>query len=436
MKIIKATDITPEQIVSQRDVAYVSVEESVKKVLNDVSERGDAALREYELRFDGVQIDDFAVTAEEIDAAVAAVGAEYIRILKRAAANIERFHRAQIRSDFSLNYDGITVGERFIPVQSAGLYVPGGTARYPSSVLMNCVPAKLAGVQNIIICTPPSKDGRIPDGILAAAKVAGADKVYKVGGAQAIAAMAYGTESIPKVDKIVGPGNVYVATAKKLVQGICGIDMIAGPSEILVIADETANADWLAADLLSQAEHDKLASAIMITDSEALATAVSAAVEKRLEKLPRREIAAESIKNNGKIIITESIMQAAELSDRIAPEHLELAVARPEKLLEQIKNAGSVFLGHYTPEATGDYMAGTNHTLPTGGTARFSSPLGVDDFIKKTQFIKMSREALENYYRDIAAFAESEGLNAHAESVNLFRRPKRQGNCIRRLSIG
>ena len=282
---------------------------------------------------------------------------------------------------------------------------------------MNCVPAKLAGVQNIIICTPPSKDGRIPDGILAAAKVAGADKVYKVGGAQAIAAMAYGTESIPKVDKIVGPGNVYVATAKKLVQGICGIDMIAGPSEILVIADETANADWLAADLLSQAEHDKLASAIMITDSEALATAVSAAVEKRLEKLPRREIAAESIKNNGKIIITESIMQAAELSDRIAPEHLELAVARPEKLLEQIKNAGSVFLGHYTPEATGDYMAGTNHTLPTGGTARFSSPLGVDDFIKKTQFIKMSREALENYYRDIAAFAESEGLNAHAESV-------------------
>lgn len=417
MKIIKATDITPEQIVSQRDVAYVSVEESVKKVLNDVSERGDAALREYELRFDGVQIDDFAVTAEEIDAAVAAVGAEYVRILKRAAANIERFHRAQIRSDFSMNYDGITVGERFIPVQSAGLYVPGGTARYPSSVLMNCVPAKLAGVQNIIICTPPSKDGRIPDGILAAAKVAGADKVYRVGGAQAIAAMAYGTESIPKVDKIVGPGNVYVATAKKLVQGICGIDMIAGPSEILVIADETANADWLAADLLSQAEHDKLASAIMITDSEALATAVSAAVEKRLEKLPRREIAAESIKNNGKIIITESIMQAAELSDRIAPEHLELAVARPEKLLEQIKNAGSVFLGHYTPEATGDYMAGTNHTLPTGGTARFSSPLGVDDFIKKTQFIKMSREALENYYRDIAAFAESEGLNAHAESV-------------------
>lgn len=417
MKIIKATDITPEQIVSQRDVAYVSVEESVKKVLNDVSERGDAALREYELRFDGVQIDDFAVTAEEIDAAVAAVGAEFIRILKRAAANIERFHRAQIRSDFSMNYDGITVGERFIPVQSAGLYVPGGTARYPSSVLMNCVPAKLAGVQNIIICTPPSKDGRIPDGILAAAKVAGADKVYKVGGAQAIAAMAYGTESIPKVDKIVGPGNVYVATAKKLVQGICGIDMIAGPSEILVIADETANADWLAADLLSQAEHDKLASAIMITDSEALATAVSAAVEKRLEKLPRREIAAESIKNNGKIIITESIMQAAELSDRIAPEHLELAVARPEKLLEQIRNAGSVFLGHYTPEATGDYMAGTNHTLPTGGTARFSSPLGVDDFIKKTQFIKMSREALENYYRDIAAFAESEGLNAHAESV-------------------
>lgn len=417
MKIIKATDITPEQIVSQRDVAYVSVEESVKKVLNDVSERGDAALREYELRFDGVQIDDFAVTAEEIDAAVAAVGAEYVRILKRAAANIERFHRAQIRSDFSMNYDGITVGERFIPVQSAGLYVPGGTARYPSSVLMNCVPAKLAGVQNIIICTPPSKDGRIPDGILAAAKVAGVDKVYKVGGAQAIAAMAYGTESIPKVDKIVGPGNVYVATAKKLVQGICGIDMIAGPSEILVIADETANADWLAADLLSQAEHDKLASAIMITDSEALATAVSAAVEKRLEKLPRREIAAESIKNNGKIIITESIMQAAELSDRIAPEHLELAVARPEKLLEQIKNAGSVFLGHYTPEATGDYMAGTNHTLPTGGTARFSSPLGVDDFIKKTQFIKMSREALENYYRDIAAFAESEGLNAHAESV-------------------
>lgn len=417
MKIFDAKNITPDQIVSQRDIAYVSVEEAVKSVLSAIAAGGDEALREYELKFDGVTITDFAVSQAEMNAAVERVGADYIRILERAAANIERFHRAQLRKDFCLEYDGITVGERFLPVRTAGLYVPGGTARYPSSVLMNCIPAKLAGVKNIVICTPPSKDGTVPDGILAAAKVAGADKVFKAGGAQAIAALAYGTESIPKADKIVGPGNVYVATAKKLVQGVCGIDMIAGPSEILVIADESANADWLAADLLSQAEHDRLASAILITDSVKLAKAVSENVERRLAELPRREIASESIKNNGKIIVVDSLEAAAKLSDDIAPEHLELAVSEPEKLLEKISNAGSVFLGHYTPEATGDYMAGTNHTLPTGGTARFSSPLGVDDFVKKTQFIKMSPEALQNYCDDIAAFAESEGLRAHAESV-------------------
>ena len=417
MKIISLKEITPAEIVAQRDVAYASVEDKVKEVLSAVKDRGDDALREYERRFDGVEIEDFLVSEDEIAAAVERVGGEYVRILERAAHNIRRFHEAQKRKDFTLNYDGITVGERFIPVERAGLYVPGGTARYPSSVLMNCIPAVLAGVRETIICTPPARDGSVPDGILAAAKVAGAGKVFKAGGAQAIAAMAYGTESIPAVDKIVGPGNVYVATAKKLVQGVVGIDMIAGPSEILVVADSSANADWLAADLLSQAEHDKLASAIMITDSKELASAVSKAVDRRLEALPRREIAAESIKNNGKIILTDFIEEAAVLSDKIAPEHLELAVKEPEKLLKSIQNAGSVFLGHYTPEAVGDYMAGSNHTLPTGGTARFSSPLGVDDFLKKSQFIKMSPEALQNYVDDIAAFAESEGLRAHAESV-------------------
>ena len=419
LKIYKASQITAEEIVSARDLSYADVESGVKELIADVRANGDAAVRKYTLKFDKADVTDFKVSDGEISVALENTGAEFVRILERAAKNIERFHAAQLRKDFKLDYDGITVGQRFLPVGSAGIYVPGGTARYPSSVLMNAVPARLAGVKNIIMCTPPSSDGSIPDNILAAAKVAGVNAVYKIGGAQAIAAMAYGTESIPKVDKIAGPGNVYVATAKKLVQGAAGIDMIAGPSEILVIADKYANPEWVAADLLSQAEHDKLASAILLTDDPAFAEKCAEAVERRVKKLPRREIAEASLEANGKIIVTENLVDAARLADEIAPEHLELAVRDSEELLKKIRNAGSVFLGYYTPEATGDYMAGANHTLPTGGTARFSSPLGVDDFIKKSQFIRFTPESLDSYAGDIAAFARAEGLTAHAESVEV-----------------
>ena len=419
LKIYKASQITAEEIVSARDLSYADVESGVKELICDVRANGDAAVRKYTLKFDKADVTDFKVSDGEISLALERTGAEFVRILERAAKNIERFHAAQLRKDFKLDYDGITVGQRFLPVESAGIYVPGGTARYPSSVLMNAVPARLAGVKNIIMCTPPSSDGGIPDNILAAAKVAGVNAVYKIGGAQAIAAMAYGTESIPKVDKIAGPGNVYVATAKKLVQGAAGIDMIAGPSEILVIADKYANPEWVAADLLSQAEHDKLASAILLTDDPAFAEKCAEAVERRVKKLPRREIAEASLEANGKIIVTENLVDAARLADEIAPEHLELAVRDSEELLKKIRNAGSVFLGYYTPEATGDYMAGANHTLPTGGTARFSSPLGVDDFIKKSQFIRFTPESLDSYAGDIAAFARAEGLTAHAESVEV-----------------
>ena len=419
LKIYKASQITAEEIVSARDLSYADVESGVKELIADVRANGDAAVRKYTLKFDKADVTDFKVSDGEISLALERTGAEFVRILERAAKNIERFHAAQLRKDFKLDYDGITVGQRFLPVESAGIYVPGGTARYPSSVLMNAVPARLAGVKNIIMCTPPSSDGSIPDNILAAAKVAGVNAVYKIGGAQAIAAMAYGTESIPKVDKIAGPGNVYVATAKKLVQGAAGIDMIAGPSEILVIADKYANPEWVAADLLSQAEHDKLASAILLTDDLAFAEKCAEAVERRVKKLPRREIAEASLEANGKIIVTENLVDAARLADEIAPEHLELAVRDSEELLKKIRNAGSVFLGYYTPEATGDYMAGANHTLPTGGTARFSSPLGVDDFIKKSQFIRFTPESLDSYAGDIAAFARAEGLTAHAESVEV-----------------
>ena len=350
LKIYKASQITAEEIVSARDLSYADVESGVKELIADVRANGDAAVRKYTLKFDKADVTDFKVSDGEISLALERTGAEFIRILERAAKNIERFHAAQLRKDFKLDYDGITVGQRFLPVESAGIYVPGGTARYPSSVLMNAVPARLAGVKNIIMCTPPSSDGSIPDNILAAAKVAGVNAVYKIGGAQAIAAMAYGTESIPKVDKIAGPGNVYVATAKKLVQGAAGIDMIAGPSEILVIADKYANPEWVAADLLSQAEHDKLASAILLTDDPAFAEKCAEAVERRVKKLPRREIAEASLEANGKIIVTENLVDAARLADEIAPEHLELAVRDSEELLKKIRNAGSVFLGYYTPE--------------------------------------------------------------------------------------
>ena len=380
---------------------------------------GDAAVKKYTRKFDGVSVDGLAVSGDEIDEAFASVSPRFLEVVKKSAENIAEFHSKQKKSGFEINRDGVTLGQKYTAVEKAGLYVPGGTASYPSTVLMNAVPAKIAGVGEIIMCTPPSKNGKVRAEILAAAKIAGVDRIYKCGGAQAIAAMAYGTESIPKVYKIVGPGNIFVALAKKLVFGTVSIDMIAGPSEILVVADGKADARHVAADMLSQAEHDKLASAVLVTDSAVLAKAVAAEIDRQLETLPRREIASASIENNGKIIVTDSIERAVEVANAIAPEHLEMCVENPRAWLDKIKNAGSVFLGGYTPEALGDYYAGPNHTLPTGGSAKFSSPLSVDDFLKKTQYIMYSAEALEKAAADVEYFAESEGLDGHARSVKI-----------------
>lgn len=395
------------------------VEKAVKAIIADVIKNGDSALKLFSEKFDRVVLTDFKVSESEFDEAERAVSEDYKEILRRSAQNIATFHRAQLRKGFEIESDGCVVGQKVTPLEKAGIYVPGGTAAYPSTVLMNAIPAKIAGVKRIVMVTPPLKDGRVKPEVLVAARIAGVDEIYKIGGAQAIAALAYGTESIPKVDKITGPGNIYVATAKKLVYGVCGIDMIAGPSEILVIADDGANAEHVAADLLSQAEHDKLATAVLITDSEMLASDVSEALERRVNGLLRREIAQASLENNCKLIIAENLKQAVEISDELAPEHLELCVREPFELLGCVKNAGSVFLGYNTPEAVGDYYAGANHTLPTSGTARFASPLGVEDFIKTTQYVYYTKEKLMSSSRDIAAFAQSEGLTAHAESVTV-----------------
>lgn len=395
------------------------VEKAVKAIIADVIKNGDSALKLYSEKFDRVVLTDFKVSESEFDEAERAVSEDYKEILRRSAQNIATFHRAQLRKGFEIESDGCVVGQKVTPLEKAGIYVPGGTAAYPSTVLMNAIPAKIAGVKRIVMVTPPLKDGRVKPEVLVAARIAGVDEIYKIGGAQAIAALAYGTESIPKVDKITGPGNIYVATAKKLVYGVCGIDMIAGPSEILVIADDGANAEHVAADLLSQAEHDKLATAVLITDSEMLASDVSEALERRVNGLLRREIAQASLENNCKLIIAENLKQAVEISDELAPEHLELCVREPFELLGCVKNAGSVFLGYNTPEAVGDYYAGANHTLPTSGTARFASPLGVEDFIKTTQYVYYTKEKLMSSSRDIAVFAQSEGLTAHAESVTV-----------------
>ena len=393
------------------------VSATVSEIIADVMERGDTALREYALRFDRAELDSLEVSAEEIDAACAEIGDAYIGMLERAAANIRDFHSRQVRQGFVCNSrDGVFAGQKVIPLERVGLYVPGGTAAYPSSVLMNCIPAKIAGVDEIIMVTPPS-GGSIPKQILAAARVAGVDRIFKCGGAQAVAALTYGTESIPAVDKIVGPGNAYVAEAKRQVSGKVGVDMIAGPSEILVIADGNSNPVWVAADLLSQAEHDKRASAVLVTDSEELAKAVTVEIERQLAVLPRQEIARASVEDHGLIIIVDSIAEAVAMSNRIAPEHLELCVDDPFGLLDKVRNAGSVFLGRNCPEAVGDYMAGPNHTLPTSGTARFYSPLSVDDFVKKMQFTYFSAEALANIAEDVDKFARSEGFDAHARSV-------------------
>lgn len=394
-----------------------SVDDAVRDIINNVMSDGDAALFEYSRKFDGVTLSSFKVSEEEFAEAERLVGEDYRAILKRSADNIAAFHRCQLRKGFEIEEDGCVIGQKVIPLESAGLYVPGGTAAYPSTVLMNAIPAKIAGVGRIVMVTPPLKNGKIKPEVLVAAQVAGIDEVYKIGGAQAIAALAYGTESIPKVDKITGPGNIYVATAKKMVFGVCGIDMVAGPSEILVIADDGAEAKNVAADLLSQAEHDMRATAVLITDSQKLAEEVSYELERQVRLLPRYEIANKSLEDNCKLIVTDNLEEAVRLSDKLAPEHLELCVKEPEKLLGIVRNAGSVFMGYNTPEAVGDYYAGTNHTLPTGGTAGFSSPLGVEDFIKTTQYVKYTRQKLEKSADDIIKFAQSEGLTAHAESV-------------------
>jgi histidinol dehydrogenase len=396
------------------------VEEIVADIIANVRANGDKALFEYCEKFDKVRLSRLAVSEAEIDAAVAAVPADFLRILREAAENIRHFHEKQKRNGFMINdRKGVVMGQKVTPVDRAGLYVPGGTAAYPSTVLMDAIPAKIAGVEQVVMVTPPGKDGKIPDVILAAARIAGVDRIFKLGGAQAIAALAYGTESVPKVDKIVGPGNAFVAEAKKQVFGTVSIDMIAGPSEILVLADATANPRHVAADLLSQAEHDKLASAVLVTDSEALAIAVQAEIERQIPLLSREEIARTSIDNNGKIIVAPDLLKGIEISNEIAPEHLELCVDNPFDYLDQIRHAGSIFMGKNCPEALGDYMAGPNHTLPTGGTAKFSSPLSVDDFVKKTQYTYFTRDALADLADDVAYFATKEGLTAHAKSATV-----------------
>ncbi len=401
-----------------REITASGVEQIVSNIIATVRSSGDTALYAYTERFDGVALSSLEVTKEEIDKAYASVDPEFIKIIKKSAANIKAFHKKQIRRGFKMKKsDGIVLGQKVTPLERAGIYVPGGTAAYPSTVLMDCIPAKLAGVKEVIMVTPPSKDGSVNPAILAAAKIAEVDRIFKIGGAQAVAALAYGTESVPSVDKIVGPGNAFVAEAKRQVFGKVAIDMIAGPSEILVIADGKSNPTWVAADLLSQAEHDKMASAVLVTDSIDLAKAVQAELETQIDALPRREIARTSIDGNGKIIIAESIDEAVDIANRIAPEHLEVCVDDPFKYLDRIQNAGSVFLGRYCPESLGDYYAGPNHTLPTNGTARFSSPLSVDDFVKKTAFSYYERSSLEKAYKDIAVFARKEGLEAHARAA-------------------
>ena len=397
-----------------------NVEKIVTDIINDVKENGDAALYRYCEKFDGAKLDCLEVTKAEFDEALAVTEPEFLRILESAAKNIRLFHEQQKRQSFVVSGEnGSLLGQRVLPIEKAGLYVPGGTAAYPSTVLMDSIPAKIAGVEEIVMVTPPSKDGKVNSAILAAAYIAGVDRVFKIGGAQAVAALAYGTESVPQVDKIVGPGNAFVAEAKKQVFGQVAIDMIAGPSEILVVADATAKPENVAADLLSQAEHDKLASAVLVTDSMALANAVSAELEKQIPLLERAEIARESIDNNGKIIVADTLYAAIEISNELAPEHLELCVDNPFDYLDAVKNAGSIFMGKYCPEALGDYYAGPNHTLPTGGTARFSSPLSVDDFIKKSQFIYYPQEAFEAVARDVDFFARKEGLTAHGKSATV-----------------
>lgn len=417
IKIMKYGEV-PNSEIFARSVPKTDVAGTVAEIIKNVRENGDKALFEYCEKFDKAQLSSLAVTKEEIDEALSLVEPEFLEILEKAAKNIKKFHSRQVRNSFIINdEDGIVIGQKIIPVDRAGLYVPGGTAAYPSTVLMDAIPAKIAGCREVVMVTPPTKDGKVNPVILAAAYVAGIDRIFKVGGAQAIAALAYGTQSIPKVDKIVGPGNAFVAEAKKQVFGVVSIDMIAGPSEILIVADGKSNPAYVAADLLSQAEHDKMASAVLVTDSAELAINVSTELEKQIPLLERREIARESIDVNGKIIVADTLDAAIEIANEIAPEHLELCVDNPFDKLDSIRHAGSIFMGRNCPEALGDYFAGPNHTLPTSGTAKFSSPLSVDDFIKKTQYTYYTKDALKKVAFDVAAFAKKEGLTAHAKSA-------------------
>ena len=408
-----------EKELARSQFSYDDVNETVENILKDVKKRGDKALFEYTRKFDKVDLKTLEVSEEEIQKAFDTIDKELLEVIKYSHDNIKLFHEKQVRNNFIVKKEnGVSLGQIINPIEKVGLYVPGGTAAYPSTVLMNAVPAKIAGCKEIIMVTPPTSDGTILPSLLVAAKIAGVDRIFKVGGAQSIAALSYGTESIPKVYKIVGPGNIYVAMAKKMVYGEVSIDMIAGPSEVLIIADDSANPVHVAADLLSQAEHDKLAASILVTNSKELAKNVAEQLEIQLKELEREEIARVSIETQGRIIVTKTIDEAIKISNEIAPEHLELAVSNPFELLTKIKNAGSIFMGHNTPEPLGDYLAGPNHTLPTSGTAKFSSPLSVDDFIKKSSFIYYSKEGLEEVKDKVIKFAESEGLTAHARSVS------------------
>lgn len=416
IKIYKYGEVSNDEIFARPDMK-TGVEDVVADIIATVRAKGDEALFDYGKKFDKADLTTLEVSEAEIDEAFDLVG-DFRRVLERATANIRNFHEKQLRNSFIINdEDGIVMGQKVIPVDKAGLYVPGGTAAYPSTVLMDAIPAKIAGVSELVITTPPGPNGKVNPYVLAAAKVAGVDRIFKVGGAQAVAALAYGTETVPKVDKIVGPGNAFVAEAKKQVFGVVSIDMIAGPSEVLCVADAKSNPRHVAADLLAQAEHDKNASAVLVTDSMELAEKVAAEIDRQLKTLPRTEIATASVENNGKIIVTDDLRQAIDIANEIAPEHLELHMDNPFDYLDAVRHAGSIFMGRNCPEPLGDYFAGPNHTLPTLGTAKFSSPLSVDDFVKKTQYTYYTRDALSRVYEDIADFADHEGLHGHARSI-------------------
>lgn len=420
IKLYRWEELTPDQILNRDIQARQDVEQVVDEIIAQVRARGDAALLDYTRQLDGAELTSLQVTPQEMEEALAETDPYFLETLCQAAENIRAFHSRQLHKDFVLtDRPGVILGQRYTPIGRAGVYVPGGTAAYPSTVLMDVIPAKVAGVPEIVMTTPAGRDGRVAPAILAAASVAGVDRIFKIGGAQAVAALAYGTESVPPVDKIVGPGNIYVATAKRRVFGRVGIDMIAGPSEILVLADAGCSPACAAADLLSQAEHDRLASAVLVTDSEELARAVQAELERQLPLLPRAEIARASLEDNGKIILCPDLHKAIQVCNAIAPEHLEVCLEDPFGVLAEIRNAGSIFLGRQVPEALGDYFAGPNHTLPTSGTARFSSPLGVDDFVKRSSFLYYTPEALAEAAPRVADFARREGLEAHARSVTI-----------------